>query len=144
MCKSTPAEEKPSEESNISNENIGLFNVSNTVATYFRIAEVLTLVILILMVLVILKYCWKKCGKARRQEIEQSLRNVTNAAPNCDSTSASPSAYSATFSAPSMGRPIPLVTFENPRIRSVQFAKQQVTATAPETIGVPSYWESFK
>ena len=110
MCKSTPAEEKTSEE-NISNENIGLFNVSNTGASYFGIAEVLTLVILLRMLLVIFKYCWKKCGKWRRQEIEQSLRNVTNAAPNCDSTSASPSAYSATFSAPSMGRPTHLVTF---------------------------------
>ena len=144
MCKSTPAEEKPSEESNISNENIGLFNVSNTGVTYFGIAEVLRLVILILMVLVIFKYCWKKCGKARRQEIEQSLRNVTNAAPNCDSTSASPSACSATFSAPSMGRPIPLVTFETPGTRSIQFAKQPMTTTAPKTIGVPSYWESCK
>ena len=52
MCKSTPAELKLSEESNISNENIGLFNVSSTGASYFGIAEVLTLVILILIVLV--------------------------------------------------------------------------------------------
>ena len=133
MCKSTPVEKKTSEESNISNENIGLFNVSNTGATYFGIAEVLTLVILILMVLVIFKYCWKKCGKVRRLKIEQSLRNVTTAAPNCDSTFASPSACSATFSAPSMGRPIPLVTFETPGTRSIQFAKQQVTTTAPES-----------
>ena len=131
MCKSTPAEEKTSEE-NISNENIGLFNVSNMGASYFGIAEVLTLVILLLMVLVIFKYCWKKCGKARRQEIEQSLRNVTNAAPNCDLTFPSHSACSATFSAPSMGRPIPLVTFETPGTRSIQFAKQQVTTTAQQ------------
>ena len=143
MYKSSQAEEKTSEET-ISNENIGLFNVSNNGTSYFWIAEILTLVILLLMVLVIAKYCWKKCGKARRQEIEQSLRNVTNATPNCESTSAPPSTFPATFSAPSMSRPIPLVTFENPGIRSVQFAKQQVTATAPETIGVPSYWESCK
>ena len=144
MCKSTPAEEKPSEESNISNENIGLFNVSNTGATYFGIAEVLTLVILILIVLVIFKYYCKKCGKARRLELEQSLRNVTTSAPNCGPTFASPSACSATFSAPSMGMPIPLVTFETPGTRSIQLAKQPMTTTAPETIGVPSYWESCK
>ena len=144
MGGSTSAEEKPSEETNINTENIGLWNVSATGATYFGVGEVLTFVILILMLLVILKYYCKKCGKARRSELEQSIRNMTTSAPNCGPTFASPSACSATFSAPSMGRPIPLVTFETPGTRSIQFAKQPMTTNAPETIGVPSYWESCK
>ena len=56
MGGSTSAEEKPSEETNINTENIGLWNVSNTGGTYFGVGEVLTIVILILMLLVILKY----------------------------------------------------------------------------------------
>ena len=78
MGGSTSAEEKPSEETNINTENISLWNVSNMGATYFGVGEVLTIVILILMLLVILKYYCKKCGKARISELEQSIRRVTS------------------------------------------------------------------
>ena len=144
MGGSTSAEEKPSEETNINTENIGLWNVSNTGATYFGVGEVLTIVILILMLLVILKYYCKKCGKARRSELEQSIRNVTTSAPNCGPTFSSPSACATTFSSPSMGMPIPLVTFETPGTRSIQLSKQPMTTIAPETTSIPSYWESCK
>ena len=39
MGGSTSAEEKPSEETNINTENIGLWNVSNTGATYFGVGK---------------------------------------------------------------------------------------------------------
>ena len=82
MGGSTSAEEKPSEETNIDTTNIGLWNVSASGATYFGVGEVLTVVILILMLLVFLKYCCKKLGKARRSELEKSIRSATSA-PAC-------------------------------------------------------------
>ena len=143
MGGSTSAEEKPSEETNINTENIGLWNVSATGATYFGVGEVLTIVILILMLLVILKYYCKKCGKARRSELEQSIRSVTSA-PTCGPTFSSPSACATTFSSPSVGMPIPLVTFDTPGTRTIQLSRQPMTTISPETTNIPLYWESCK
>ena len=69
-------------------------------ATYFGVGEILTVVILILMILIFLKYCCKKMKIARRTELEESIRSATSA-PAC----------APAFATPPVGMPIPLVTF---------------------------------
>ena len=133
MGGSSSSEEQPREETNVDTTNIGLWNVSASGATYFGVGEILTVVTLILMLLVFLKYCCKKMKIARRSELEQSIRSATSA-PACGPT----------FASPPVGMPIPLVMFETPGNRTIQFTRQPMGTISPETNNVPSYWESCK
>ena len=55
---------QPTEETIVDNTNVGLVNLSNTGMTYFRVGEILTVLILILVLAIIGNYC---CRKRRRE-----------------------------------------------------------------------------
>ena len=90
--------------------------------------EVLTIIVLVLVMAIIIKYCCKRAAVARRTELEETIR------------SANPGIYSQVMqlSTPPVDQPqaIPMVTFETPGHRQVQFSNQAVP--------VPSYWETCK
>ena len=67
---------QPKEETIVDTTNVGLLNMSNTGMTYFGVGEVLTVVVLILVLAIIGNYCCKRRKRARRVELEQSIRNA--------------------------------------------------------------------
>ena len=77
MGGSSSSEEQPKEETNVDTTNIGLWNMSVSGATYIGVGEILTIVVLVMVLLIIMKYCCKRMKVARRTELEVSIRNAS-------------------------------------------------------------------
>ena len=114
---------EPKEEINLDTTNFGLWNISDNGYSTFGVGEVLTVIVLVLILAIIAKYCCKRAAVARRSELEETIRRNTQAMQLSNPPVAQPQA-------------IPMVTFETPRHRQVQFSNQ----AGP----VPSYWETCK
>ena len=56
MGNSNSAEE-PKEETNADTANIGLWNMSASGATYIGVGDILTIVVLVMVLIIIMKYC---------------------------------------------------------------------------------------
>ena len=120
---------EPKEEINLDTTNFGLWNINDNGYSTFGVGEVLTVIVLVLILAIIAKYCCKRAAVARRTELEETIR------------SANPGIYRSQamqLSTPPVVQPqaIPMVTFETPGHRQVQFSNQ----AGP----VPSYWETCK
>ena len=115
MCKSKSTPE-PKEEIDIETTNVGLWNMSESGVSTIGVGEILTIVVLVMILLIIMKYCCKRMKVARRTELEETIRNA-NAPP------------AASGCAPSFAtqpqKGIPKVTFETPGQRKVQYSSQR-------------------
>ena len=129
---------QPKEETIVDTTNVGLLNMSNTGMTYFGVGEVLTVVVLILVLAIIGNYCCKRRKRARRVELEQSIRNANQEvyrSPPIQVSAPPPAAQgiAQSFAAPQAG--LPMVTFSMPGRREVHYQSEPT---------MPSYWESCK
>ena len=123
----------PSEETNMDNTNIGLLNLSDNGMTYFGVGEILTVLVLILVIAIIGAYCCKRRKRARRLEMEQSMRNagVYRSAP----MQGQGFPQTLPTSLPTAPQAIPMVTFSSPGTREVHYKSEPT---------MPGYWESCK
>ena len=118
----------PKEEIDIDTTNVGLVNMSESGVSTLGVGEILTIVVLVMVMAMIIKYCCKRMKVARRNELEETIRNAAM------QVTAPPSAsgFAPGFATqPQAG--IPMVTFENPGQRRVQYTSQPA-----------SYWETCK
>ena len=109
--------------------NFGLWNISENGYSTFGVGEVLTVIVLVLILAIIAKYCCKRAAVARRSELEETIRSANQGIYRSQAMQ---------LSTPPVVQPqaIPMVTFETPGHRQVQFSNQ----AGP----VPSYWETCK
>ena len=123
---------EPKEEIDIDTTNVGLWNISETGVSTIGVGEVLTIIVLVLVMAIIVKYCCKRAAMARRTELEESIRSANTGMYRSSAMQ---------MTAPPHGAPpqaIPMVTFETPGQRQVQFSSQ------PALPGPSSYWETCK
>ena len=121
MCKSKSNAE-PKEEIDIETTNVGLWNMSESGVSTIGVGEILTIVVLVMVMAIIIKYCCKQMKVARRNELEETIRNA-NAPP------AAPGCAPSFATQPQSG--IPMVTFETPDQRMVQFSRQPFGSSQP-------------
>ena len=121
--------DEPKEEIDIDTTNVGLWNMSESGVSTIGVGEVLTIVVLVMVMAIIIKYCCKRMKVARRNKLEETIRNA-NAPP------AAPGFAPSFATQPQAG--IPMVTFETPGQRKVQYSSQ------PAMPGPSSYWETCK
>ena len=128
---------QPSEETIVDTTNVGLLNMSNTGMTYFGVGEVLTVLVLILVLAIIGKYCCKRRKRARMVELEQSIRNANPGVYRSPlQVSAQPQAGQGfAQSLPTAPQAMPMVTFSQPGNREVHYKSEPT---------MPSYWDSCK
>ena len=116
--------DEPKEEIDIDTTNVGLWNISESGVSTIGVGEVLTIVVLVMVMAIIIKYCCKRMKVARRNELEETIRNAAmqvTAPPSAPGFATQPQAG------------IPMVTFENPGQRRVKYTSQPA-----------SYWETCK
>ena len=123
--------DEPKEEIDIDTTNVGLWNISESGVSTIGVGEVLTIVVLVLVMAIITKYCCKRMKVARRNELEETIRSA-----NTGIYRSSAMQMTAPPGAPPQA--IPMVTFETPGQRQVQFSSQ------PALTGPSSYWETCK
>ena len=109
----------------IDTTNVGFVNMSESAVSTLGVGEIISLIILVMVLGMIIKYCCKRMKVARRNELEETIRNAAM------QVTAPPSAPGFAAQQPQAG--IPMVTFENPGQRRVQYTTQQA-----------SYWETCK
>ena len=121
--------DEPKEEIDIDTTNVGLWNMSESGVSTIGVGEVLTIIVLVLVMAIIIKYCCKRAAVARRTELEETIRSANLGIYRRQAMQ---------LSTPPVAQPqaIPMVTFETPGHRQVQFSNQ----AGP----VPSYWETCK
>ena len=68
---------EPKEEINLDTTNFGLWNISDNGYSTFGVGEVLTIIVLVLILAIIAKYCCKRAAVARRSELEKTIRANT-------------------------------------------------------------------
>ena len=95
------------------------------------VGEVLTIVVLEMVMAIIIKYCCKRMKVARRNELEETIRSANTGIYRS-------SAMQMTAPPAAQPQAIPMVTFETPGQRQVQFSSQ------PALPGPSSYWETCK
>ena len=64
--------EEPKEETNVDTTNIGLWNMSASCGTTIGVGEILTIVVLVMVLLIIMKYCCKRMKAIATQGSERS------------------------------------------------------------------------
>ena len=109
----------------IDTTNVGLVNMSESAVSTIGVGEILTIIVLVMIMGMIIKYCCKRMKVARRNELEETIRNAAM------QVTAPPSAPSFAAQQPPAG--IPMVTFENPGQRRVHYSAQPA-----------SHWETCK
>ena len=126
---------EPKEEIDIDTTNVGLWNISESGVSTIGVGEVLTIVVLVMVMAIIIKYCCKRMKVARRNELEETIRTA-----NTGIYRSSAMQMTAPHVAPGFAQPqaIPMVTFETPGQRQVQYSSQ------PALPGPSSYWETCK
>ena len=67
---------EPKEEIDIDTTNVGLWNISESGVSTIGVGEVLTIVVLVLVMAIITKYCCKRMKVARRNELEETIRSA--------------------------------------------------------------------
>merc|ERR1712030_258174 len=65
---------EPKEGINLDTTNFGLWNISDNGYSTFGVGEVLTVIVLILILAIIAKYCCKRAAVGRRTELEETIR----------------------------------------------------------------------
>ena len=118
----------PKEEIDIDTTNVGLVNMSESGVSTLGVGEILTIVVLVMVMAMIIKYCCKRMKVARRNELEETIRNAAMQVTSPPSASGFAPGFATQ---PQAG--IPMVTFENPGQRRVQYTSQPA-----------SYWETCK
>ena len=121
---------EPKEEIDIDTTNVGLWNISETGVSTIGVGEVLTIIVLVLVMAIIIKYCCKRAAVARRTELEETIRSANTGIYRS-------SAMHVSNPPGAQPQAIPMVTFETPGQRQVQFSSQPA-------LPVPSYWETCK
>ena len=129
---------EPKEEIDIDTTNVGLWNMSESGVSTIGVGEVLTIVVLVMVMAIVIKYCCKRMKVARRNELEETIRNANPGifSPAMTAPPAAPGFAQSFASQPQAG--IPMVTFETPGQRNVQYSSQ------PAIPGPSSYWETCK
>ena len=122
---------EPKEEINLDTTNFGLWNISDNGYSTFGVGEVLTVIVLVLILAIIAKYCCKRAAVARRTELEEMIRSANTGIYRSSAMHVSTPPAAQT-------QAIPMVTFETPGQRQVQFSSQ------PALTGPSSYWETCK
>ena len=109
---------------------MGLWNISETGVSTIGVGEVLTIIVLVLVMAIITKYCCKRAAVARRTELEEMIRSANTGIYRSSAMH---------VSTPPAAQPqaIPMVTFETPGQNQVQFSSQLA-------LPVPSYWDTCK
>ena len=107
----------------IDTTNVGFVNMSESAVSTIGVGEILTIIVLVMIMGMIIKYCCKRMKVARRNELEETIRNaaIVSAPPSAPGFAAQPPAG------------IPMVTFENPGQRRVYYSTQPA-----------SYWDMCK
>ena len=62
--------DEPKEEIDIDTTNVGLWNISESGVSTIGVGEVLNIVVLVMVMSIIIKYCCKRMKVARRTELE--------------------------------------------------------------------------
>ena len=104
----------------IDTTNVGFVNMSESAVSTIGVGEILTIIVLVMIMGMIIKYCCKRMKVARRNELGETIRNAAM------QVTAPPSAsgFAPGFATqPQAG--IPMVTFENPGQRRVQYTSQE-------------------
>ena len=133
--------DEPKEEIDIDTTNVGLWNMSESGVSTIGVGEVLTIVVLVMVMAIIIKYCCKRMKVARRNELEETIRNANpgiyrSPAMQMTAPPAAPGFAPSFATQPQAG--ILMVTFETPGQRKVQYSSQ------PAMPGPSSLWETCK
>ena len=98
---------EPKEEINLDTTNFGLWNISDNGYSTFGVGKVLTVIVLVLILAIIAKYCCKRAAVARRTELEETIRSANTGIYRSSAMQ---------MSSPPAAQPqaIPMVTFETP------------------------------
>ena len=118
--------DKPKEKIDIDTTNVGLWNMSESGVSTIGVGEVLTIVVLVMVMAIIIKYCCKRMIMTRRNELEETIRNANpgiyrSPAMQMTAPPAAPGFAPSFATQPQTG--IPMVTFETPGQRKVQMGK---------------------
>ena len=130
MCKKKVELPKPEKQSQ-SSTNVGLLNLSENTTSAIPIAEILSIMILLVLFFFLFKWCCKRhrrVSERRQQALEQMIQRV-EARP--------------TASAPQAPVRVPAVTFENPGERVV-FMKSPDPVPAFQPPQNNSVWDRYK
>ena len=114
----------PKEDPQIDTTNVGFVNMSESAVSTIGVGEILTIIVLVMIMGMIIKYCCKRMKVARRNELEETIINAGRQVT-------APSALSFAAQQPPAG--IPMVTFENPGQRRIHYSAQPA-----------SHWETCK
>ena len=109
--------DEPKEEIDIDTTNVGLWNISESGVSTIGVGEVLTIVVLVMVMAIIIKYCCKRAAVARRTELEETIISANTGIYRS-------SAMQMTAPSSAQQQAIPMVTFETPGQRQVQFSSQ--------------------
>ena len=101
----------------IDTTNVGFVNMSESAVSTIGVGEILTIIVLVMIMGMIIKYCCKRIKVVRNNELEETIRN----------------AGASSFAAQQLPAGIPMVTFENPGQRRVHYSAQPA-----------SHWEMCK
>ena len=113
----------------IDTTNVGFVNMSESAVSTIGVGEILTIIVLVMIMGMIIKYCCKRMKVARRNELEETIRNAAMQV----TVPLSAPGFGPGFTAQQPQAGIPMVTFENPGQRRVQYTTQPA-----------SYWETCK
>ena len=108
----------------IDTTNVGFVNMSESAVSTLGVGEIISLIILVMILGMIIKYCCKRMKVARRNELEETIRNAGRQVT-------APSAPSFPAQQPPAG--IPMVTCEKTGQMRVHYSAQPA-----------SHWEMCK
>ena len=60
----------------IDTTNVGFVNMSESAVSTIGVGEILTIIVLVMIMGMIIKYCCKRMKVARRNELEETIRNA--------------------------------------------------------------------